>query len=196
MSHFTPSLLRGALLLGALAAAGLTVGCGSAPQATKMMLSQNGGPSWIDQGGNAFKDGKLYAVGVDTGTSNISLRRSAADAKARGELSKIFTSRVANLIKTYDASTQDESREAAESHRQEATKAFSEMELAGTTICDRYYDKETRAQYALACMDAEAFSQQLEQMEKLSAQAKQIIRFNAERAFEELDAESAKKAAQ
>lgn len=186
MTRIARSLARALLTCATLGGALVATGCGG----DQVKTSQNGGPAWIDKGAAAFNDGKFYGVGVDTGTTNISLRRSAADAKARAELSKQFSTKVKNLIKTYDASTQDESREAGESHRQEATKAFSEMELTGTTICERFYDKEARAQYSLACMDPAAFGNQLDQMKQLSARAKQIIRANAEQAFKELDAES------
>lgn len=192
MNRTALTLARALLLASTFGGAILATGCGG----DQVKTSQNGGPAWIDQGAQAFKDGKFYGVGVDTGTTNISLRRSAADAKARAELSKQFSTKVKNLIKTYDASTQDESREAGESHRQEATKAFTEMELSGTTICDRFYDKEMRAQYSLACMDPEAFGNQLDQMKQLSARAKQIIRANADKAFKEIDEESARNAAQ
>lgn len=187
MNRTARTFTRALLLATTLGGAFIATGCGG----DQVNTSQNGGPAWIDKGALAFKDNKFYGVGVDTGTTNISLRRSAADAKARSELSKQFSTKVKNLIKTYDASTQDESREAGESHRQEATKAFSEMELTGTTICDRFYDKEMRAQYSLACMDPEAFGNQLDQMKQLSARAKQIIRANADKAFKELDQESA-----
>ena len=96
-----------------------------------------------------------------------------------------------NLIKNYEASTNDGDKEAAEAHRQEATKLFTEMELAGVEITDRFFDTDQNTQYALARLDPAAFSAQLDQMEKLSGRAKEIIRNNALRAFDEVDAESA-----
>ncbi len=153
-------------------------------------------PSWVDRGGTAMDDNDkaIYAVGVASNISDIGLRRSTADASARTEVAKIFTSRVQNLLKNYTASTNDGDKEAAEAHRQEATKVFTEMELAGVEIVDRFYDLDQNAQYALARLEAAAFEGQLEKMSQLSKRAKAIIRDNARRAFEEIDEESARRA--
>lgn len=151
-------------------------------------------PAWIDKGSAAFKDKAFYGVGVASNVSSISLRRSTADAQARAELAKVFTSRVQNLMKNYEASTSDGEREAAEAHRQEATKIFTEMELAGVNITDRFFDLEANTQYSLARIDPDAFEGQLDKMAALNARAKEIIRDNARRAFEEIDAESDKRA--
>ncbi len=154
-------------------------------------------PKWIDQGGTGMDDAKkaVYAVGVASNISDIGLRRSTADASARTEVAKIFSSRVQNLLKDYKASTNDGEKESAEAHRQEATKVFTEMELAGVTIVDRFFDLDQNAQYALARLDANAFEAQIEQMATLSKRAKEIIRLNARRAFDEVDEESARRRA-
>jgi ribosomal protein S20 len=154
-------------------------------------------PKWVDQGGAAFKgDKNVYGVGLASNISSISLRRSTADAQARAELAKVFQTRVQNLIKNYDASTSDGNSEAAEAHRQEATRVFTEMELSGVEVVDRFFDLDQNTQYSLARLDPAAFDAQLDQMEKLSARAKGIIRDNARRAFDEVEAESEKRAAQ
>jgi ribosomal protein S20 len=179
------------LALAVAAPAGLTA-CGGAQTEGE----HDDRPAWVDRGGAAMKDKAVYGVGVASKISSVSLRRSTADAQARAELAKIFTSRVQNLVKNYEASTNDGDKEAAEAHRQEATKVFTEMELAGVEIVDRFFDTEQDTQYALARLDPAAFSAQLDQMDKLSARAKEIIRFNAKKAFDEVDAESEKRAAE
>ena len=171
-----------------LAPAAVLTACGGA---TRGEGKHDDRPKWVDQGGAAQKDKAVYGVGVASNISSISLRRSTADAQARAELAKIFQSRVQNLIKNYEASTNDGEKEAAEAHRQEATKIFTEMDLSGVEVIDRFFDTEQNTQYALARLDAQGFSAQLDQMEKLSARTKQIIRDNAQKAFDEVDAESA-----
>jgi ribosomal protein S20 len=188
-SLFSPRLFCLALALTAPAA--LTA-CGGAQTEGE----HDDRPAWVDRGGAAMKDKAVYGVGVASKISSVSLRRSTADAQARAELAKIFTSRVQNLVKNYEASTNDGDKEAAEAHRQEATKVFTEMELAGVEIVDRFFDTEQDTQYALARLDPAAFAAQLDQMDKLSARAKEIIRFNAKKAFDEVDDESAKRAAE
>lgn len=168
-------------------AALLVAGCGGD------QVKEGKRPAWVDQGGAVIKDGALYGVGAAGNITSISLRRSTADAQARAELAKIFKTNVKNLVKNYEASTSDGDREAAEMHREEATKAFTEMDLIGVQIVDRYFDPAENVQYSLARLDAEGFEKQLDQMKNLSARAKEIIRANARRAFDELDAESARR---
>ncbi|MCA9525050.1 MAG: LPP20 family lipoprotein [Myxococcales bacterium] len=187
--------LKQMMLLGFLVGGGLaTVGCGG--DQIKHQGGTDNAPQWVNQGAAAFKDKAFYGVGVASGISSISLRRSTADAQARAELARVFTSKVQNLLKNYEASTGDGDKEAAEAHRQEATKVFTEMELTGVEIIDRYYDLEQASQYALARLEPEAFEGQLDRLDRLSTRAKEVIRENARKAFQELDAESAKRAAQ
>lgn len=192
LRHISLNLTLGAAM--ALGGGLLTTGCGG-DQIKHTGTSANS-PKWVNMGAAAFKDEAFYGVGVATNISSISLRRSTADAQARAELAKVFTSRVQNLIKNYDASTTDGDREAAEAHRQEATKVFTEMELTGVQIIDRYYNTEQKTQYALAKLDPEAFDGQLDRLETLGKRAKAIIRANAAKAFKEIDDESARRAMQ
>ena len=176
-------------ILFALASAGLvTTGCGGDTIRGEGTSSDR--PKWVDMGGAAMKDKAFYGVGVTSNVSSISLRRSTADAQARTELAKIFTSKVKNMIKNYEASTNDGDKEAYEAHREEATKVFTEMELTGAEVVDRFFDIEQNAQFSLARLDPDAFEAQLERMAKLSSRAKELIRANARRAFDELDQES------
>lgn len=193
MMRHSPLLRRAGFAFG-LATAGLALGaCGGGAQSEG---KHDDRPEWVDRGGTAMKDKAVYGVGVASNISSVSLRRSTADAQARAELAKIFTSKVQNLIKNYEASTNDGDKESAEAHRQEATKLFTEMELAGVEVIDRFFDTEQNTQYALARLDPAAFDAQLDQMEKLSSRAKEIIRNNAKRAFDEVDEESARRKAE
>lgn len=187
MTRFKSLVLLAFLGLGS----GL-VGCGS--DQIKHQGGTANAPQWVNRGAAAFEDKAFYGVGVASNITSISLRRSTADAQARAELAKVFTSRVQNLLKNYEASTGNGEREAAEAHRQEATKVFTEMELTGVEIIDRYYDMEQATQYALARLEPEAFEGQLDRLERLGGRAKEIIRENARKAFQEIDAESAKRA--
>lgn len=186
--------LRNLSLALALGATAVAVGCGG--DQIKGEGSHDDRPKWVDAGGAAFKDKAFYGVGVASNISSVGLRRSTADAQARAELAKIFTSRVQNLIKNYEASTTDGAKEAAEAHRQEATKVFTEMELSGVEIVDRFFDLDQKTQYSLARLDPDAFEAQLDRLDRLGGRAKEIIRDNARKAFQEIDAESARRAAQ
>ncbi len=149
-------------------------------------------PGWVDKGRAAMPDKAFYGVGVASNITDIGLRRSTADAQARTELAKVFSTRVQDLLKTYRASTTDGDKEAAEAHRQQATKVFTEMELSGVEIVDRFFDLQASAQFSLARLDAKAFDTQLEGMAALNKRAKDAIKASAAKAFAEIDEESAK----
>lgn len=187
-----PRLTRLALIsLFAFTVPMIGPGCGG--DAVKGEGAHDERPKWVDMGGAAFKGDKaMYGVGVASNISSISLRRSTADAQSRADLAKTFQTRVQNLLKNYEASTSDGDKESAEAHRQEATKVFTEIELSGVEVVDRFFDLEQNTQYALSRLDPAAFDAQLDQMEKLGARAKDIIKSNAKAAFDEIDAESAK----
>ena len=183
--------LRTLPLLAAFGLSAVAVGCGG--DQIKGEGAHSDRPGWVDKGSAAMKDKGFYGVGVASNISSVGLRRSTADAQARAELAKIFSSRVQNLIKNYEASTSDGAKESAEAHRQEATKVFTELELAGVEVVDRFYDLDQKTQYSLARLEPDAFEAQLDKLERLGARAKAIIRASADKAFDEIDEESAKR---
>ncbi|MEZ4468523.1 MAG: hypothetical protein R3F43_29815 [bacterium] len=147
-------------------------------------------------GAAAFKDKAFYGVGVASNISSISLRRSTADAQARAELARVFTSRVQNLLKNYEASTGDGDKGGRRGPPAGGHQGLHRDGADGVEIVDRYYDMEQASQYALARLEPEAFEGQLDRLDRLSAWAREVIRANARKAFQELDEESAKRAAQ
>lgn len=170
--------------------------CGGATQLTPT----KGRPEWIDKGGGFFSGDKgtaFYGVGAASNISIPSLRRTTAEAQARADIARVFKSRISNLVKAYSRSISGggdaaNAKESMEQFAQEATKAFTSMELSGVLIVDRYYDEKERTQYALAVMDLAAFKDQVSQMRDLSEQAQEAIKANADEAFGELDLLEAK----
>jgi hypothetical protein len=151
-----------------------------------------GRPKWIDQGGGFFSGDRgkaFYGVGVASNISSPSLQRSVAETQARADIARVFKSKIENLVKVYTRSISGGpgNRESPEQFAQETTRAFTSMELSGATVIDHYFDPRQKALYALAILDAEAFKTQLENLNELSEQTRQIIQENADKAFEELD---------
>ena len=172
--------------------------CGSdKPQMSNQVLHANG-PDWVNRGSGAFggEKGKIfYGVGIASGIRNAAMRRSTSDSRARSEIAKTLDTFVSVLNKDYMASTTagDMSASSEEQHVEQALKTYSNMELSGVSIVDHWVDNDG-TEYALAQLDMEQFKNGMDKMKELNAKVCDAVRANADKAFDELDAEQAKHA--
>jgi hypothetical protein len=184
-------------ILGLLVVAALAACSGSkAPEMSSQVLHANG-PDWVNRGTGAFGDKEkvFYGVGIAQGIRNAAMRRSTSDSRARAEIAKILDTYVAVLNKDYMASTTagDMSASGEEQHVQQALKTYSQMELSGVQIIDHWVDNDG-TEYALARLDMDTFKANMDRMKELNAAVRDAVRANADRAFDELSAEEAKRA--
>jgi hypothetical protein len=152
-------------------------------------------PEWVLKGSGAFgAEGQkvFYGVGVASNIKNIALLQNTSDNRARAEITKIFETYSASLMKDYMASVSDGDKVSEEQNVEQAIKTFSAATLSGVQIVDRYKDKSNGAMYSLARLDLNAFSDSLGKMKELSNKAKDYIRQNAERVHADLEKEEAK----
>ncbi len=182
-------------LIGLMAVVVLAACGDNTPQQSNQVLHANG-PDWVNKGSGAFGGDKgkiFYGVGIASGIHNAALRRSQADAKARAEIQKILDTYVAVLNKSYQASTTagDMSASSEEQHVQEALKTYSQGEISGALIVDHWLDNDG-TEYSLAQLDMQSFSNNMDKMKELNAKVRDAVRANADKAFDELNAEEAK----
>jgi hypothetical protein len=181
-------------LIGLIAIAAL-IAC-SEKKPDPSILHANG-PDWVNKGSGAFGGdrGKIfYGVGIASGIHNAPMRRSTADSRARAEIAKTLDTYVAVLNKDYMASTTAGNMKVSseEQHVQQALKTYSQMELSGATIVDHWLDTDG-TEYSLAQLDMVTFKENLDKMKELSAQAREAVRANADKAFDDLSTEEAKR---
>ena len=182
-------------ILGMAFAAAL-MACGSdKPQMSNQVLHANG-PDWVNRGSGAFGGEKgriFYGVGIASGIRNAAMRRSTSDSRARAEIAKTLDTFVSVLNKDYMASTTagDMSASSEEQHVEQALKTYSNMELSGVTIVDHWVDTDG-TEFALAQLDMEQFKNGMDKMKELNAKVRDQVRANADKAFDELNAEEAK----
>jgi hypothetical protein len=154
-------------------------------------------PEWVNKGSGAFGGEKrvFYGVGSAGGIKNHSLARTTADNRARAEISKIFETYSASLMKDYMASTTagDFNASSEEQHVEQAIKTFSSTTLNGVEIVDHWIHPTDGTIYSLARLDMEGFLEQLERAEELDARIKEAVKRSAERSFAELEREEAKR---
>lgn len=169
--------------------AGILLGCGSSNPTVS-----SSAPVWVTKGGG-FQDGTrgkaFYGVGASTGLTNVQLLRTAAETQARADLARMYNTRVEDMVKIYARAIQGGQQNAAteEATTQNVTRALTECDLSGSIIIDHYYDADTRTEFALALLDAEAFKASLDKMKELNEQVRAQIISNSAKAFEELDAQ-------
>lgn len=182
--------------LAVFAAAGLFVtGCGhkvvSGPVAAQA-------PEWVNQGNGAFKNagnGVFYGVGIASGIRNRALAVQAADDRARSEIAKTLETYVSRLGKDYAASTtagaMDKSSE--EQLFSSTMKSVTSKTLNGAMIVDHWKDPSDGTMFALAKLDFAQMIKMMGDAKELDAKTRDWVKANAEKAFDELNAEEAKR---
>lgn len=155
-------------------------------------------PEWVRKGAGAFLDKNskaFYGVGAVSGVMNKPLAIATADNRARAEIAKVFETYSASLMRDYAASTTagDFKKTSEEQNIEQAVKTFSAATLSGVVIIDHWTDPQDKTTYSLARLDLENFKETLNKMKELNAETRDFVRKNAEKAFEELEAEEQKR---
>ncbi len=160
-------------------------------------------PEWVIKGSGAFKDSGskvFYGVGSVVGVHNPPLARTTAENRARAEITKIFETYTASLMKDYAASTTGggavtgASATSEEQYIEQAIKTFSSATLNGVMIIDHWTDPSTGELFALARLDLESFKNSLDKIKELNSAVRDYVKKNAEKSFEGLAAEEEKRA--
>jgi len=185
-----------ALALVGAAALGACGGPKSSP------IVQNGNPpAWVNQGNGAFKDATgnkvFYGVGILQGVRNIGLAIPAVDDRGRAEIAKIMNSYVTVLGKDYASSVTsgDMTKSSEEQMVTQTHKVFAQFQLHGATPVDHWVDRSDAAHpvyYSLVKLDMAAVQAALDESKDLDAKTRDYVKANADKAFDELNAEQAK----
>jgi hypothetical protein len=187
------------VVVGAIAAAALA--CGGKKEDGRPADAGVQYPEWVMKGSGAFggEHGRVfYGVGSVSGIKNAALARTTADNRARAEIAKIFEVYSASLMKDYMASTTagDMSASSEEQHVEQAIKTFSAATLSGVQVVDHWIQPQDGTVYALAQLDLEGFTNNLDKMKELNDKVRDYVRKNAEKVHMDLEKEEAKREAQ
>lgn len=159
-------------------------------------------PDWVIRGSGAFKDvgdKVFYGVGAVTGVRNTPIAVTAADNRARAEITKIFETYTASLMKDYAASTTGggavtgASATSEEQYIEQSIKTFSAATLSGVMVIDRWTDSLDGTLYSLARLDLDNFKNSVEKIKELNAEVREYVKKNAEKSFESLAEEEEKR---
>ncbi|RMH31015.1 MAG: hypothetical protein D6690_17525 [Nitrospirae bacterium] len=164
-----------------------------------MLVACGGPPKWVKQGSGVYNEEEkaIYGVGAVVGIRNEPLAWETAENRARAELAKTFETYTAYLMEDYAASTNagDVTRVTEEQNIQRAVKTFTAVTLNGVRPIDRYKDEETNTYYVLTRLSFKEMTEALQQAHQLNAEVRDFVKRNAERVFERLEKEEAKRRA-
>lgn len=163
-----------------------------------VLISCGGPPDWVEEGSgvlNKDADKSIYGVGAIVGVKNEPLAWEAAENRARAELAKTFRTYTAYLMQDYAASTTagNFTKSTEEQNVERALKTFTAVTLNGVRPVDRYKDEEKTTYYVLTKLSFEEMKEVLQQAQELDAEVREFVRKNAERAFNKLEQEEAKR---
>lgn len=159
-------------------------------------------PEWVVKGSGAFNDAGdkvFYGVGAVTGVRNRPLAQTTSENRARAEITKIFETYTASLMKDYAASTTgggavtSASPTSEEQYVEQAIKTFSAATLNGVMIIDHWTDSSTDTLYSLARLDLENFKNSLDKVKELNSSVRDYVKKNADKSFESLSEEEQKR---
>ena len=176
-------------------------GCAGKPVEPKKVVDSayKGAPDWVKQGCYAYwgeKKGakKVCGIGSIGGSRNVSLMRTTALSRARTDIARQLGTKVKSMVKDYQATvTGGEDFGIAVSDEQyvvEATKQITNQTLVGVEQVDSWIGDDGTL-WVLAAMNLEKFDGLVNQLKGLSASLRKHIEERAEKAFDELDEETA-----
>ena len=187
-----------------LAAMFLLAGCPGGPShlpPEKQPLynpNQTTTPDWVLRGAGAMSGDRgkvLYGVGSAPKMIDISMQRDRAINRGRTAILKIFNTYIAYMMKDYARSTTagDMSKESYEADVLQVQKTISIGDLNGAQLADTWRDPADGTIYVLVILDLAAVADLLAGKEGLDAKLRDHVRANAAKAFDDLEAEEAKR---
>ncbi len=182
----------------ALVAAAAISACGG----SKATINQNSGqPDWVNKGSGAYKDANgakvFYGVGILQGVRNVGLALPASDDRGRAEIAKVMNSYVTVLGKDYANSVTagDMTKSSEEQMVTQTHKVFAQFTLHGSMPVDHWTDRsdpKSPVYYSLVKLDMASVQAALDDSKDLDAKTRDYVKANADKAFDEMNAEQAK----
>lgn len=157
-----------------------------------------GPPKWVKKGSGAFDDKNFYGVGSVTGVKNEPLAWDTAENRARAEIAKTFETYTGYLMRDYAASTTagDFTRNSEEQNVERAIKTVTTTSLSGVKSIDRYKDEKANTYYVLTKMSLDEMKENMMKAKELNGEVRDFVRKNADKLFDRLEKEEAKRGVQ
>ncbi len=157
-----------------------------------------GSPEWVVKGSAAFKDEKIYGVGVVDMTPSEAMDRLKCDTRARADIARTLNTYVASLVTDFMENNRDFFNQEAEGlneFTQSIIKTVTETTLAGSKIIDRYIDKGRKTHYCLAVLEPDNVINALKEKmrQAVREQHRAVVKERSDEMLQKLDEELEKK---
>lgn len=170
----------------------LAFGCSKQAQVPKNNFQKDlsDAPEWVQTGCAAFSGEKgkmICGLGSMEGTNNLSLCRTAAKERAREDLARDYETAVRAMFKSYQANIGDITGGAASDEQMvvDAAINLTKTTIRGTKVVGQWISGDGRC-FALISLDTQAFLDNLNKMENLSAKQRELITKHANDSWDEL----------
>lgn len=183
-SFSTALKLAGAMLLS------LTLFACSSHTKVESDLGIKGAPDWVNEGKQAFKDGKdrfFRGIGSAPTMNDPSLQKTTADNRARAELAQVFSSFMDVMANDYSAAVADTDEVINEQAVSRSIKNITKLNLTGAEIIARWKDKKTGIVYSLAEIDMKKFKTVSSAAQNMDPALKQFIEKEADNIFDAMN---------
>ena len=135
-------------------------------------------PSWVNKGSGAFKDAD--------GIKNLSLQRVTADDRAIANLATQMNAVVKRLKKDYESLTASGETSLERKNIDNAMKIIVNETVSGSQIIDHWEHPGKNRLYALARVQLQTFTKQIESHKELSEKSRNEIKQKAEKLHKEM----------
>ncbi len=156
-------------------------------------LGIKGAPDWVNEGKQAFKDGKnrfFRGIGSAPSMNDPSLQKSTADNRARAELAQVFSSFMDVVAKDYSAAASSGDEVVNEQSVTRNIKNITKLNLTGAEIIARWQDKKSGMVYSLAEIDMKKFKTIAKAAENMDPKLTQFIENQAHNIFDAMNSDA------
>jgi len=153
-------------------------------------LGIKGAPDWVNEGKQAFKDGKnrfFRGIGSAPSMNDASLQKNTADNRARAELAQIFSSYMDVVASDYSAAVASSDDIVNEQAVSRNIKNITKLNLTGAEIIAHWQDKKSGVIYSLAEIDMNKFKTVATAAENMDPKLKQFIENKADNIFDAMN---------
>ena len=153
-------------------------------------LGIKGAPDWVNEGKQAFKDGKnrfFRGIGSAPSMNDASLQKNTADNRARAELAQIFSSYMDVVASDYSAAVASSDDIVNEQAVSRNIKNITKLNLTGAEIIAHWQDKKSGVIYSLAEIDMNKFKTIATAAENMDPKLKQFIENKADNIFDAMN---------
>lgn len=153
-------------------------------------LGIKGAPDWVNEGKQAFKDGKnrfFRGIGSAPSMNDPSLQKTTSDNRARAELAQIFSSYMDVVASDYSAAVASSDDLVNEQAVSRNVKSITKLNLTGAEIIARWQDKKSGVVYSLAEIDMKKFKTVASAAKNMDPKLKQFIETQADNIFDAMN---------